>query len=101
MELTKGTWKKRRSATGSWVIDTDDELIAKEIRECNADAIAAVPEMVEALELVLPLIRSFAKTVNTISTFQIADPGKEYMEKIAIEAEAALAKARGEQQDET
>ena len=96
MELTKGTWKKRRSATGSWVIDTDDELIAKEIRECNADAIAAVPEMVAALEMY---------------ECYTAEPHHEFVKKygevedawwnILLKAQAALAKARGEQQDET
>ena len=53
MELTKGKWKASRSATGSWKVDTDDALIAKEIRECNVYAIAAVPELVEACEKLL------------------------------------------------
>ena len=94
MELTKGTWKKRRSATGSWLVDTDDELIAKEIRECNADAIAAVPEMVEVLEMyecyTTAHRRIFEGRYGTIE-----DAWWIILKKV----QAALAKARGEQQD--
>ena len=84
MELTKGTWKKRRSATGSWVIDTDGDLIAKDIRECNADAIAAVPELVEACEAAWRWYYYGVKGDYKI---------------IGSVLKVALAKARGEQQD--
>ena len=85
MELTKGTWKKRRSATGSWQVDTDNERIAEEIRQCNADAIAAVPEMVEALEM----YECYEEYGATKDAWQIVLP----------RLRTALAKARGEQQD--
>lgn len=49
-EYTKGEWGAFKSASGDWVIATDDELICREVRHYNAHLIAQAPRLYEALE---------------------------------------------------
>lgn len=94
MNLTKGKWKYHVSATGSWVVDTDDERIASDVRHYNAPAIAAVPELVEACT---GLIEALTKHIEGSNDPFIHLSELDDADRLA---RAALAKTGGEQQDE-
>jgi hypothetical protein len=72
------------------LIDANNEIVATDFYACtpaDLDLIAAAPEMLEALEALLPLAENFYYDVNH---------GDEYVEQF-VKARAAIAKAKGEQ----
>lgn len=90
MELTEGKWKASRSSSGSWKVDTDDALIANEVRERDVYAITAVPELVEACEAMIDCSVEVSRLLLHASVYLLA------LSKI----NRAMMKVRGEQQGE-
>uniref|UniRef100_A0A6M3LU75 Uncharacterized protein n=1 Tax=viral metagenome TaxID=1070528 RepID=A0A6M3LU75_9ZZZZ len=49
MEYTKGEWKAKRNALGSWTVATEDTYICRANRHFNAHFIAKSPRIYELL----------------------------------------------------
>lgn len=97
LKITPGPWKAFKRFRWNWGVlvdgeDPDDDYLDIEIdgerAEANAQAISAVPEMIEALEWLTHVCWGVGKAGGK------PEPG-EYEESVEA-AKAALAKAKGE-----
>ncbi len=86
MEHTKGEWKLKRNALGTWTIQTDLEPIGQIDRHFNAHLISASPDLYEALRhTVISLVNRLDDTDNLTQQEEL----------LLIEARQAIAKAEG------
>ena len=84
--FTKGKWKAKKNALGTWTISTDYEYIGQIDRHFNAQLIASAPDLYEALNDAEDMIKVLRKDHPNGSHWAVDS----YLVKIR----QALAKAR-------